>query len=47
MLQVLETELKMTSKLHRVRLMKIVSGKHSAENILRGEDPYVYATKSI
>lgn len=45
--QVLETELKVTSKIHRVRLMKIISGKHSAEIIMKGEDPYVYATKSI
>lgn len=42
---VLAQDLNVTSRLHRVRLMKIVSGRHSAESILRGEDPYVYATK--
>ena len=37
---VLQEELKVTSKLQRVRLMKLIEGKYSAENILRGEDPY-------
>lgn len=40
---VLQHELKMTSKLQRVRLLKIIQGKHSAEMILCGEDPYAYA----
>ncbi len=43
---VLAQELKITSKLHRVRLLKVVSGRHSAESILRGGDPYVYATRA-
>ena len=44
---VLEKELKITSKLHRVRLMKLITGQHSAESILKGEDSYVYATKAL
>ncbi|XP_064390464.1 uncharacterized protein LOC135338305 [Halichondria panicea] len=40
---VLLNELKVTSKLRRVRLLKVISGRHSAEQILKGEDPYVYA----
>lgn len=39
---VLQEELKITSKLQRVRLLKIIQGKHSAEMILCGEDPYAY-----
>ncbi len=45
--EVLAQELKITSKLHRVRLLKLMSGRHSAENVLRGEDPYVYATMAL
>ena len=43
---VLEADLQVMSKLHRVRLWKIINGKHSAESILKGEDPYVYAAKT-
>ena len=45
--RVLEKELKITSKLHRVRLMKLITGRHSAESILKGDDSYVYATKAL
>jgi len=38
--------LQITSKLHRVRLLKLISGRHSAESIMKGDDPYVYASKS-
>jgi len=44
--KILERELKITSRLHRVRLLKLISGHHSAESILKGEDPYVYASKA-
>ena len=37
----LKNELGMNSKIHRVRLMKVIRGYHSAENILAGLDPYV------
>ena len=36
----LQNELGITSKIHRVKLMKVISGRHSALNVLRGEDPY-------
>ena len=36
----LERELEIKSKIHRVRLMKIIDGQHSARNILEGESPY-------
>ncbi len=38
---ILETDLSVSRKLHRNRLMKVISGRHSAENIIKGEDPYV------
>lgn len=38
---ILENELAVSSKLHRNRLMKLITGKHSALAILEGEDPYV------
>ena len=36
----LENELFIKSKIHRVRLMKIIEGQHSAKSILEGESPY-------
>ena len=36
----LENDLGVRSKIHRVRLMKIINGHHSARNILDGENPY-------
>ena len=36
----LERDLEIKSKIHRVRLMKIINGHHSARNILVGENPY-------
>ena len=38
---ILEGDLGITSKLHRSRLMKVVSGRHSAQNIIDGHNPYV------
>ena len=38
---ILERDLNVTTKLHRLRLLKIISGRQSAKNILEGEDPYV------
>lgn len=38
---VLLHELKIENKLHRIKLMKIITGKHSAINILEGKSPYV------
>lgn len=43
--EILEKELRISSRLHRVRIMKLISGEHSAERLLDGEDPYVYASK--
>ena len=39
---VLVTEVKITSKLHPVHLMKLITGRPSAE--IKGGDSYVYAT---
>lgn len=39
--KILQEELGVTSRLHCLRLMKVVNGKHSAERILKGENPYV------
>ena len=36
----LEKDLGMKSKIHRVRLMKIIEGQHSARKIMDGESPY-------
>ena len=33
--EVLQRELEITSKIHRIRLMKIISGQHSASNFLK------------
>ena len=41
---VLEHELGIASKLHRTRIMKIVSGHSSAIALLEGQDPYVQLT---
>eukprot|EP00731_Ephydatia_muelleri_P034474 Em0061g12a len=37
---ILEKELNILSKLHRVRLLKLIDGSHSAKGILSGEGPY-------
>ena len=34
-------ELGVSSKIHRIRLMKIINGQHSVQHILSGTDPYV------
>ena len=39
--EILQHELQISSKLHRLKLMKIISGRHSATNILEGQSPYV------
>lgn len=36
----LERDLEIKSKIHRIRLMKIIDGHHSARNILEGQSPY-------
>ena len=38
----LENELNVKSKIHRLRLMKIINGYHSAKNILDGQNPYEF-----
>lgn len=43
---VLENDLSISSKLHRMRIMKLIKGIHSAESYLKGEGPYVQMTKS-
>ena len=34
-------ELEVTSKLHRIKLLKVISGHYSALRILEGDDAYV------
>ena len=38
--ETLKDELGISSKIHRIKLMKIVTGRHSAMSVLNGEDPY-------
>ena len=40
-LPVLERELGVSSKIHRMRLMRVINGHYSAHSILEGEGPYV------
>ena len=44
--EVLTNDLGIKSKLHRIKLMKVISGHHSAKRIMAGEDPYAHKTKS-
>ena len=37
---ILKEELGISSRLHRLRLLKVISGEHSADCILKGENPY-------
>ena len=39
---VLQSDLGVSSKLHRMRLLKVINGRHSAKDILKGEDPYAH-----
>ena len=38
---ILQCELGVASRLHRLRLMKVVEGRHSAAALIEGADPYV------
>ncbi len=38
--EVLRDELGITSKIHRIKLLKIIDGRHSAMSIMNGDDPY-------
>ena len=42
---ILQSDLGVASRLHRLRLMKVVSGRHSAANLMEGADPYVMLGK--
>ena len=35
------TDLKVDVGLHRIRILKVISGIHSAKHILEGQDPYL------
>lgn len=37
--EVLQYELGMGSRIHRIRLMKVIQGQHSAQSILQGAKP--------
>lgn len=45
---ILVNELKVTSRLHRMRLMRVISGQYSVQDILSGNDGYIlmYTAKS-
>ena len=38
---ILQEELGMASRIHRIRIAKLIRGRHSAQSILNGVDPYV------
>ena len=44
--EILQQELHVSSKLHRLKLKKIITGRHSATNILDGQNPYVSFDRS-
>ena len=39
--EILQMELGVSVKIHRIRLMKVINGKYSVQQILSGIDPYV------
>ena len=39
--EILQKELGVSVKIHRIRLMKVINGKYSVQQILSGVDPYV------
>ena len=39
--EILQTDLGVASRLHLLRLMKVISGRHSAAALIEGADPYV------
>lgn len=39
--EILQNELGVSVKIHRIRLMKVINGKYSVQQILSGNDPYV------
>ena len=39
--EILQMELGVSVKIHRIRLMKVIDGKYSVQQILSGIDPYV------
>lgn len=43
----LQNDLGVVSKLHRMRLIKVISGRHSAKSLLDGGDPYAGRFVSI
>ena len=43
---ILHNDLGVASRLHRLRLMKVVSGRHSAACLIEGADPYVTLGKN-
>ena len=43
--EVLTNDLGIKSKLHRIKLIKEITGRHSAKRIMAGEDPYAHETK--
>ena len=44
--EILQKELGVANRIHRMRIMKLINGDYSAEGYLNGEGPYVQMTKN-
>ena len=42
--QILQDELKITSRLHRMRLLRVIQGTYSVNEIMSGKDGYIVMT---
>jgi len=42
----LKDELKVTSRLHRIRLLKVIAGTYSIHEIMAGKDGYIFMTSA-
>ncbi len=41
---ILKDELKVTSRLHRMRLLRVIAGTYSVHEIMAGKDGYIFMT---
>ena len=44
--EILQKELHISSRLHRLKLSKVITGQHCAASILEGQSPYVCFDRS-
>ena len=42
----LNEELKITSRLHRMRLLRVIEGAYSVHDIMSGKDGYIFMTSA-